>query len=172
VDVATFVASIFDGQLPFRVEAFDGSSAAPNVESSANNITLKILNRDALVRFITRPGELGLARAYVAGDIDVEGDLDALFSLQVPPLRQMLTLDTVRGLASEVGTAAFKRLAPPSIEARQRGALHSRSRDKDAISHHYDVSNHFYEMVLGPSMTYSCAAFRSPDDTLEVAQRR
>jgi cyclopropane-fatty-acyl-phospholipid synthase len=140
--------------------------------SPANNITLKILSRDALVRFISRPGELGIARAYVAGDIEVDGDLDALFLLSMPPLRQILTLDNVRALSSEIGTAAFKRLAPPSIEAKQRGALHSRARDKDAISHHYDVSNHFYEMVLGPSMTYSCAVFRSPDDTLETAQRR
>jgi len=172
VDVASFVSSIFDGQLPFRVEAFDGSSASPSVESPANSITLKILSRDALVRFISRPGELGLARAYVAGDIEVDGDLDALFTLQVPPLGRILTLANLRGLASEVGTAAFKRLAPPTIEARQRGSLHSRARDKDAISHHYDVSNRFYEMVLGPSMTYSCAVFASPDDTLEIAQRR
>lgn len=172
VDVASFVSSIFNGQLPFRVEAFDGSTASPSVESPANSITLRILNRDALVRFINRPGELGLARAYVAGDIDVDGDLDALFTLQVPPLRQILTLANIRGLSSEVGTAAFKRLAPPSVEARQRGSLHSRGRDKDAISHHYDVSNRFYEMVLGPSMTYSCAVFQSPDDTLEIAQRR
>ena len=172
MDVASFVSSIFDGQLPFRVEAFDGSTAAPSVNSPANNITLKILSRDALVRFVSRPGELGLARAYVAGDIDVDGDLDALFGLEVPPLRHILTWENLRGLASEVGAAAFKRLPPPSIEARQRGALHSRARDKDAISHHYDVSNHFYEMILGPSMTYSCAVFRSPDDTLEIAQRR
>jgi cyclopropane-fatty-acyl-phospholipid synthase len=166
------VSSIFDGQLPFRVEAFDGSVATPSVASPANSITLKILSRDALVRFVSRPGELGLARAYVAGDLEVDGDLDALFSLKMPPLRQILTIENLRGLASEVGTAAFKRLAPPAIEARQRGSLHSRARDKDAISHHYDVSNRFYEMVLGPSMTYSCAVFRSPDDTLEVAQRR
>jgi cyclopropane-fatty-acyl-phospholipid synthase len=172
VNVSSFVSSIFNGQLPFRVEAYDGSSAAPSVVSPANNITLKILSRDALVRFISRPGELGIARAYVAGDIEVDGDLDALFLLSMPPLRQILTLDNVRALSSEIGTAAFKRLAPPSIEAKQRGALHSRARDKDAISHHYDVSNHFYEMVLGPSMTYSCAVFRSPDDTLETAQRR
>ena len=83
MDVASFVSSIFDGQLPFRVEAFDGSTAAPSVNSPANNITLKILSRDALVRFVSRPGELGLARAYVAGDIDVDGDLDALFGLHV-----------------------------------------------------------------------------------------
>jgi cyclopropane-fatty-acyl-phospholipid synthase len=87
-------------------------------------------------------------------------------------VRQLLNVNNLRSLASVVGASAFKPLAPPSIEARQRGALHSRSRDKNAISHHYDVSNRFYEMVLGPSMTYSCAVFRTPDDTLESAQRR
>jgi cyclopropane-fatty-acyl-phospholipid synthase len=63
-------------------------------------------------------------------------------------------------------------VAPPAVEARQRGLLHSRARDRQAISHHYDVSNRFYEMVLGPSMTYSCAVFATPGDTLEMAQAR
>jgi cyclopropane-fatty-acyl-phospholipid synthase len=172
MDVASFVSAVFNDQLPFRVEAYDGSSAGSSIDSAANNITLKILRRDALNRVLTRPGELGLARAYVAGDIDIDGDLDALFELSTPPVRQLLNVNNLRSLASVVGISAFKPLAPPSVEARQRGALHSRSRDKSAISHHYDVSNRFYEMVLGPSMTYSCAVFRTPDDTLESAQLR
>ncbi len=172
MDVATFVASVFNNQLPFRVEAYDGSVAAPTVASAANDVTLKILSRDALTRVLTRPGELGLARAYVAGDIDVDGELDALFDLSVPPVRQLLKAENLRSLLSVVGVDALRPIAPPPIEARQRGALHSRSRDRQAISHHYDVSNAFYEMVLGPSMTYSCAVFRSPDDSLEEAQRR
>ncbi len=172
MDVATFVSTIFNDQLPFRVEAFDGSSAEPGVASSANAITVKILTRDALNRVLTHPGELGLARAYVAGDIDVDGDLDALFELSSPPVLQILNVKNLRSLTSVVGVSAFKPLTPPQIEARQRGVLHSRSRDRQAISHHYDVSNRFYEMVLGPSMTYSCAVFNSPDDTLETAQKR
>ena len=172
MDVSTFVATVFDNRLPFRVEAYDGSSASPSVESSANGITLKILRRDALTRVLTHPGELGLARAYVAGDLDIDGDLDALFELSVPPLSQLLKLDNLRSLLAVVGLDAMKPLAPPAIEAKQRGALHSRARDRQAISHHYDVSNLFYEMVLGPSMTYSCAVFASPDDSLEDAQRR
>lgn len=172
MSIAEFVSAIFDDKLPFRVEAFDGSSAEPGVTSSANNITLKILRRDALNRVLTHPGELGLARAYVAGDIDIDGDLDALFELSTPPVRQILNAKNLRSLVAVVGPSAFKPLAPPRIEARQRGVLHSRARDRQAISHHYDVSNRFYEMVLGPSMTYSCAVFRSPDDTLEIAQKR
>jgi cyclopropane-fatty-acyl-phospholipid synthase len=172
MDVSTFVAAVFNNELPFRVEAYDGSVAEPTVESSANDITLKILRRDALTRVITHPGELGIARAYVAGDIDIDGDLDALFELSVPPVTQLLKVENLRSLLATVGTSALKPLSPPDIEAKQRGVLHSRSRDKRAISHHYDVSNHFYEMVLGPSMTYSCAVFRSPGDSLEDAQRR
>jgi cyclopropane-fatty-acyl-phospholipid synthase len=113
-----------------------------------------------------------MARAYVAGDIDIDGDLDGLFRLSVPPARQLLNATNLRSLLSVVGASALKPIAPPAIEARQRGALHSRARDRAAISHHYDVSNRFYEMVLGPSMTYSCAVFRTPNDTLESAQLR
>ena len=172
MDVATFVRSIFNNELPFRVEAYDGSVAEPSVISPANGITIRILRREALTRVLTHPGELGLARAYVAGDLDVDGDLDPLFDLSVPPVNKLLKLDNLRSLLSVVGASALRPIAPPSIEAKQRGALHSRSRDQQAISHHYDVSNRFYEMVLGPSMTYSCAVFSSPDDTLEFAQQR
>jgi cyclopropane-fatty-acyl-phospholipid synthase len=172
MNVAAFVASVFNNELPFRVEAYDGSVAEAVQGSSAKDVTLKILRREALTRALTHPGELGLARAYVAGDIDIDGDLDALFELTVPPIRQLLNVNNLRSLLSVVGTSALRPIAPPRIEARQRGVLHSRSRDRQAISHHYDVSNRFYEMVLGPSMTYSCAVFKTPDDTLETAQAR
>ena len=172
MDVATFVASIFDNQLPFRVEAYDGSTAEPTVASRANAITLKILRREAITRVLTHPGELGVARAYVAGDIDVEGDLDPLFELSLPPLRQLLSPNNLRALLAVVGASALKPLPPPAIEAKPRGVLHSRARDSQAVTHHYNVSNRFYEMVLGPSMTYSCAVFTSREDTLERAQAR
>ena len=172
VSVASVIANLFEGQLPFRVEAFDASVAEPTIESPANELTLKILTPDALVRVLRRPGELGLARAFVAGDIELDGDLDALFSLEVPPLGHLFSPSTLGPLLRLIGASALRPLAAPRIEARQRGTLHSRGRDADAISHHYDVSNRFYEMVLGPSMTYSCAVFASADDTLEVAQRR
>lgn len=172
MNVATFVATVFDNKLPFRVEAYDGSVAEPTVDSSANGVTLKILSRDAISRILTHPGELGVARAYVAGDIDVDGDLDPLFDLNVPPMRQILNARNVRSLLSVVGASAIKPLTPPSVEAKPRGALHSKSRDSQAVTHHYNVSNRFYEMVLGPSMTYSCAVFATPEDTLEQAQAR
>lgn len=172
MNIASFVATVFGNKLPLRVEAYDGSAAEPTVLSSANSVTLKILRRDAISRILTHPGELGLARAYVAGDIDVDGDLDPLFELELPPLRHLLNATNVRSLLAVVGTSAIRPLTPPSIEAKPRGVLHSKSRDRQAVTHHYDVSNRFYEMVLGPSMTYSCAVFATPEDTLEQAQAR
>src|SRR5487761_2351549 len=95
VSVASVIANLFNGQLPFRVEAFDASVAEPTIESPANELTLKILTPDALVRVLRRPGELGLARAFVAGDIELEGDLDALFSLDFPPLGHLFAPTTL-----------------------------------------------------------------------------
>jgi cyclopropane-fatty-acyl-phospholipid synthase len=172
MDAASFVALIFNNELPFRVEAYDGSVAEPSVISPANGVTLKILRRAAITRVLTHPGELGWARAYVAGDIDVDGSIDPLLELSFPPLRGLLNLTNFQSFLSAVGVSALKPLAPPAIEAKQRGKLHSRFRDRQAISHHYDISNSFYEMVLGPTMTYSCAVFKTPDDTLEQAQVR
>ena len=172
MSISSVISRLFDDQLPFRVEAFDGSVVEPTTISPANEITLKVLSPHALIRVLRRPGELGLARAFVAGDLELEGDLDALFALTVPPLSHLFAPSTIGPLLRLIGPGALRPLAPPAIEARQRGALHSRNRDRAAISHHYDVSNRFYEMVLGPSMTYSCAVFAGEDDSLEVAQRR
>jgi cyclopropane-fatty-acyl-phospholipid synthase len=172
VSVASVVTSALGGHLEFRVEAYDGSVAEATVASPANALTLKILRREALTRIVTHPGELGLARAYVAGDLDLEGDLDALFYLSVPPLSKVFSMENVKSLYQLLGPEGLRPLPPPSIEASPRGVLHSRSRDAQAVTHHYDVSNRFYEMFLGPSMTYSCAVFRTPEDTLEIAQRR
>lgn len=172
MDIATFVDEVFRHDLPFRVEAYDGSVAGPGPSAAGADLTLKILRRDAITRVLTAPGELGLSRAYVAGDLDIEGDLDALFRLSIPQLGQLLRPERVRELLSVVGASTLKPLPAPNIEAHPKGLLHSRRRDRQAVTHHYDVSNRFYEMVLGPSMTYSCAVFRHDDDSLETAQRR
>src|SRR5580692_12726100 len=128
MDVASFVSAVFNNELPFRVEAYDGSVALPSVASAGNDLTLKILRREALTRVLTHPGELGVARAYVAGDLDIEGELDALFDLKVPPMRSLLKIENLRALLSVVGLDTLRPIPPPQIEAKQRGALHSRSR--------------------------------------------
>ncbi|HET8991025.1 MAG TPA: class I SAM-dependent methyltransferase [Acidimicrobiales bacterium] len=172
MDVATLVTTVLDDQVPLRVEAYDGSVVEPTVPSSANAVTLRIRSRDALRRVLARPGELGLARAYVAGDIEIEGDLDPLFYLRAPDPRRFASPAIMRALVELVGRDGLVPPPPPPIEARPRGLMHSRARDRQAVTHHYDVSNAFYEMVLGPSMTYSCALWRSSEDALEEAQTR
>ncbi|WP_411129478.1 class I SAM-dependent methyltransferase [Streptomyces sp. x-19] len=170
--------------LPVRIRAWDRSEAGP-----PGAPTLVFRNRRALRRLLFKPGELGLARAWVAGDVDVDGDLYEALDLLAgliwergsaapKPARAAV----LRALARPEVRAAGKELlslaglpvppAPPAEEARpRRGPLHSLLRDRQAISHHYDVGNDFYALVLGPSMVYSCAYWESPDGSLEDAQR-
>jgi len=158
---------------PLRLRAWDGSEAGP-ADSAA---TLVVHTPRALRRFLWSPDELGLGRAYVSGDMDIEGDIYAALSL--PDLlssddRPDLTLDW-RQRAAAVRTALRLRAigpnppAPPE-ESRLQGRLHALRRDAAAITHHYDVGNDFYRLVLGETMTYSCAYWSEPDCTLDQAQ--
>lgn len=166
--------------LPVRIRAWDGSEAGP-----PGAPVLVVRNRRALRRLMWKPGELGLARAWVAGDLDVDGDLYAALDRlagfiwerdeDAKGLRESLRDPEFRAAARTlVGLAApFLPPSPPREEMRRRRTLHlhTKGSDRQAISHHYDVGNDFYELVLGPSMVYSCAYWESEDSTLENAQR-
>jgi cyclopropane-fatty-acyl-phospholipid synthase len=166
--------------LPVRLRAWDGSEAGP-----PDGPTLVVRNRRALRRLMWKPGELGLARAWVAGDLDVEGDLYAVLDRlaefiwerddDAKSLRESLREPEFRAAVRSLValSAPFLPPAPPPEEMRRRGRLHlhTKGSDRQAISHHYDVGNDFYELVLGPSMVYSCAYWESEDSTLEDAQR-
>ncbi|MGW5127208.1 class I SAM-dependent methyltransferase [Streptomyces sp. NPDC004069] len=171
---------LLETPLPVRVRAWDGSEAGP-----PDAPKLVVRNRRALRRLLFKPGELGLARAWVAGDLTVEGDLYTALDLLSGliwergedarglgrTLRDPEARAAVRGLVKLAGPPLPP--APPLEEVRRRrGPLHTRRRDKHAISHHYDVGNDFYELVLGPSMVYSCAYWPAPEPraTLEQAQ--
>jgi cyclopropane-fatty-acyl-phospholipid synthase len=165
--LAPLVERVLGSDLPIGVEAYDGSRAGPADAPT----TLVIRSRDALTRIVTAPGELGMARAYVAGDLDIEGSIWDLLAMRdrMPNVRlePPVMLELVRELG---GWREIRPIAPPPEEVRLKGRRHSRARDAAAISHHYDVSNEFYRLVLGPSLTYSCAVFHDPSDTLEQAQ--
>jgi cyclopropane-fatty-acyl-phospholipid synthase len=156
--------------VPLSIRCWDGSEAV--VEGAP---TLVVRHRRALRRLVYAPGELGLARAYVSGDIDVEGDIYAALGFPDElPSRPELHVDR-RALARLVGPLLRLRVlglpaAPPPEEARLRGIRHSLRRDRSAISHHYDVGNDFYRLLLGPSLVYSCAYFTEPAASLERAQ--
>ena len=170
-DVVAPLVRAFVGQdPPVSVRLWDGST----IHGSGNAATIVIRRPEALRRIVWAPGEMGLGRAYVSGDIDLEGNLyDALMALKdvAPPNRRM-TPAMVRDL-----TAAALKLdligtppPPPAVEAQLSGRVHSKRRDEASISHHYDVGNDFYRLVLGPTLTYSCARFTSETATLEEAQ--
>ena len=164
--LAEVVQSILGNEIPLGITAYDGSAAGPPDAVA----TLEIRSPDALSRIISRPGELGLSRAYVAGDLDIDGDIYALLDLDVSLSSLRLAPATIARLLRAAGPSVLRLLPPPEEEARLSGRIHSRGRDRESISHHYDVSNTFYEMVLGSSMTYSCALFESPEDDLATAQ--
>jgi cyclopropane-fatty-acyl-phospholipid synthase len=164
--IADLVTAILGADLPIGFRAYDGSRAGPEDAPA----TLVLRSPDAVRRMVTSPGELGFGRAYVAGDLDVEGDIFAALELRhrLPALR--LTRDQwVQGLKL-VGASGLRPLPPPPEEARLHGRRHTRARDAAAVAHHYDVSNDFYRIVLGPTLTYSCAVWASPAVGLDAAQ--
>jgi cyclopropane-fatty-acyl-phospholipid synthase len=165
------------GRIPLRFSAYDGSTAGPEDAG----IGLDLLTPRGTTYLATAPGELGLARAYVSGDVDMRGVhpgdpyelLRALadkMDFRRPPAR------VLAHIVRSIGIEHLKPIAPPPQEALPRwrriaeGLRHSKTRDAEAIHHHYDVSNTFYEWVLGPSMTYTCACYPSADASLEEAQ--
>ena len=174
----SLVEQLLGVPLPVRIRAWDGSEAGP-----PGGPTFVVRNRRALRRLLWKPGELGLARAWVSGDLGVEGDLYAALDLVsglvwergedarglAEALRDPVVRAAARGLLLMAGPPLPP--APPREEVRRRRHLHTKRSDRRAISHHYDVGNDFYELVLGPSMVYSCAYWSAPDATLEDAQR-
>jgi cyclopropane-fatty-acyl-phospholipid synthase len=165
--LATALEGILGSDPPIGVRAYDGS----RLGSTDGPATLVIRSPDAIRRILTAPGELGLGRAYVAGDLDVEGDL----FIALETMRERLPAARLRprqlaAIARLVGAPGLRPLPPPPEEARLRGRRHTKRRDAAAIAHHYDISNAFYRLVLGPSMTYSCAVWPSTTASLEEAQ--
>ena len=164
------------GAPPWRLRAWDGSETGP-----PDAPVVAVRSPSAVRRLVWAPGELGLARAYVAGEIDIDGDifdtLDALSpvtrsastdAFPRPSARQWVELARTAAALGAVGRPP----APPPEEFRppRRGRLHSLRRDAAAVSHHYDVSNDFYAVVLGPTLVYSCAVWTDEGTGLDEAQ--
>jgi cyclopropane-fatty-acyl-phospholipid synthase len=169
-DLQPVFETLLGTPLPIAVRLWDGSTIGP--ESAEATVVMR--SPDALRRILYRPNDLGIGRAYVAGELDVEGDTyAALDSLnKAGPVDSRLGPRAWALLARAVVRLGVlgKPLPPPPEEARVRGRLHSIGRDADAVSHHYNVSNEFYRLILGPTMAYSCARFSSAGLSLDEAQ--
>jgi cyclopropane-fatty-acyl-phospholipid synthase len=176
LSVAEVIEAVTDGPLGIRFTAYDGSATGPEDAEYG----LRLTSPRGAHYLVTAPGDLGLARAYVTGQMELlgvhPGDPYPLLAamddvrFRVPPPR------TVAAIARTFGSDLLRPPPPPAQEALPRwrrvadGLRHSKSRDAEAIHHHYDVSNAFYENVLGPSMTYTCACYPDESATLEAAQ--
>ncbi|WP_406634746.1 class I SAM-dependent methyltransferase [Amycolatopsis sp. WGS_07] len=172
--LADFAERILGGPLPVAVRTWDGDQTGP----AGPTVVLK--NRRALRWLLYSPGELGLARAYVSGDLDVEGDLTEGFRriwAYRPQLSAQDFSEAIR-LAARLGVLGLPP-KPPAEEARLRGKLHTLGRDRSAISHHYDLSNAFYQLLMDDSMAYSSGYWsesadlaRAQHDKLELICRK
>ena len=167
------------GTLSIRIRCWDGSQAG----DPAAHATVVFNNRRGLRRLLWAPNELGLVRAYVSGDVDIEGDIFAVLNMQDVIDRvahhQVIGLSGRQRMSAVLTAARMGAVAlppkPPAEEIRRRrGRLHTKDRDAESISLHYDVSNDFYRLILGESMVYSCAYWvQEPDPHygLDEAQR-
>ena len=168
--VAQALAHVLD--LPVRIVAYDGSTSGP--EDAAITVTIK--SSKALSHMVSAPGELGMARAYISGEMDIDAPdhftvLSVVARQKIGDLTWAQRLEVLKALGPEV----IQWVEPPPQEVGAKRYLsglraHTKNRDAKAISHHYDVSNTFYEWVLGPSMAYTCAVYPRDEATLEEAQ--
>ena len=177
LSIGALVDRLMVGGMPLRFTAYDGSSAGP----ADAPVGMHLANERGLRYLLTAPGDLGLARAYVSGDLQLTGThpgnpypaitaMKAHTHFEMPPPAELLRM------LRHIGLSTLKPPPPPPQEHLPRwrrlmeGVRHSMSRDAEAIHHHYDVSNRFYELVLGESMTYTCAVYPTREATLEEAQ--
>ncbi|NRQ38711.1 class I SAM-dependent methyltransferase [Nonomuraea sp. NN258] len=170
--LATIFEKIVGSEANVAFQAYDGSKAGPD----GADVTLEVKSPIAVAYLAQAPGELGLARAYISGHLDLQGDLytllDRMWNITTNDLTTAEKLAAVRSLGVK---PLLMRVPPPPQEMRQSalaklGSRHAKQRDAEAIHHHYDVSNLFYSWVLGPSMAYTCAVFPEETSSLEEAQ--
>jgi cyclopropane-fatty-acyl-phospholipid synthase len=164
---------------PIRIGAYDGSTAG----SEDAEVEMQVRSRKAVAHLVSAPGELGLARAYVSGELGLRtGDrhpVDHYAALRALALARTtiaaLTWKQRLAVVRALGPEALTWVEPPPQEVGAKRYVaglraHLPGRDALAIAHHYDVSNAFYSWVLGPSMAYTCAVYPHETASLEQAQ--
>ena len=178
--IGEIIGAFATGEPPLRIEAYDGSAIGPQ----DSELVLRLKSERALQYFVTAPGDLGLARAYLQGELQVEGvhpgaPRDIFGALEV--FRKTMTrVPDARTLLRVARSVGLENVTTPPIPAQEvqpawKRVLagmrrHSKERDSEVVSYHYDVSNRFYRWILGPSMTYTCATYPDAAASLETAQ--
>jgi cyclopropane-fatty-acyl-phospholipid synthase len=152
---------------PFTVRFWDGTDL-PSTNGNGAGPTFTVRSPKALAHALRAPGQLGLGRAYVSGELevdDIDQVIEVLNSWKPPPVdRARLALAAARAAGLQLPPK------PPQAELRPRGKRHTVARDARSVRHHYDVGNEFFALFLDDTMTYSCAIFETPGQSLEDAQ--
>lgn len=156
----------------FAIRLWDGATWGPTPGCEAA-FTLVLCEPGALRRLLLKPTEENFARSYVEGVLDLEGDLEAT----VPASRRLLGLklsirEKLAFAFRLVRLPTSRAAAAPAPAQHMAGETHSVDRDRQAVTHHYDVSNDFYRLWLDERMVYSCAYFTAEDEDLDRAQLR
>jgi cyclopropane-fatty-acyl-phospholipid synthase len=138
----------------FAVEYWDGFTATYGQEEPA--FTLRLRREPSIGS--ASDISLWFGEAYMNGDVDVSGDLADLVSVA----------NANRDLESDWITGGILRAAGALMPEGRR----SHERQREQVAHHYDIGNAFFRLWLDESMTYSCAYFHSPGDSLEQAQQQ
>ena len=157
----------------FGVRYWDGTAEIPVITPS---FTLVIRRPGALRRMLLPPSELSIVEAYLYGDIEIQGDIEAAATLGDVAAQRLTSAGAIARLARHA--LALDSDAPSAEMSTARvarrlfrfGRIHSRERDERAVRFHYDVGNEFYALWLDRQMVYSCAYFERGDESLDSAQ--
>jgi cyclopropane-fatty-acyl-phospholipid synthase len=156
----------------FAVHLWDGTTWEAE-EGQPTRFTLVLQHPGALRKAFLPPSELALGEAYIYNDFDIEGDIEAVFELgDVILSREWGKVEQLRYGARLLSLPKGNMASSGTQAAQQKGTLHSKERDRQAVVYHYDRSNDFYKLWLDRQMVYSCAYFSTPDESLDVAQER
>lgn len=162
------IRSVLPASGRLGVRLWDGTTLTTDGERP--EATLVLAHEDSLARMLEPPVDLSTGEAYVRGDFDVEGDLEAAFALVGNLNPKLGVFDWSRLIKDAAALRRRRRRKAPTVHARVAGRRHSKERDQQAIRHHYDVSNDFYRLWLDERMVYSCGYFPTGEETLDEAQ--
>jgi cyclopropane-fatty-acyl-phospholipid synthase len=171
----SFLDDLFAEHRPrdFAVRLWDGTLWGPEPGQPAR-FTLVLEHPGALRSMFWPPGEISLSEAYIYDDFDIEGEIEAVFPLADHLLSRRRNLaESLRQARRVLALPAGRRGRRTGRKAaRLRGRRHSKTRDRSAVTYHYDLPGEFYALWLDERMVYSCAYFATPEEDLDAAQER
>ncbi len=160
------------GHRDFAVRLWNGEVLP--ADTTPATFTLGLNHPGALRCMFRLPLELSLGEAFIYGDFDIDGDIFAAVAWMDAFSRSPFSKKDFWRLLRQIKALPLERTQRDQGRgpARLTGRRHSPSRDRAAITYHYDVGNAFYRLWLDRWMTYSCAYFVTGEEDLDTAQEQ